>query len=48
MLIVEGQAHQPQGPREGDKGEEEARMGQRRGGETKGEERGGTQVLAQE
>lgn len=48
MLIVEGQAHQPQGPREGDKGEEEARMGQRRVDETKGDERGGTQVHAQE
>ncbi|XP_074538725.1 uncharacterized protein LOC141800207 [Halichoeres trimaculatus] len=30
MLIVEGQAHQPQGPTEGDKGEVEARLGQRR------------------
>lgn len=48
MLIVEGQASQPQGPREGDKGKEEARMGQRRVDETKGEERGGTQVYAQE
>lgn len=48
MLIVEGQPHQPQGPREGDKGEEEAGMGQRRADETKGDERGGTQVYAQE
>ena len=39
MLIVEGQAHQPQGPREGDKGGEEARLGQRRVNETKEDER---------
>ncbi len=37
MRIVEGQAHQPHSPREGDKGEEEARMGRRTVNETKGD-----------
>lgn len=48
MLIAEGQAHQPQSLREGDKGGREARMGQRRVYETKEAERGGAQVHAQE
>lgn len=38
MLIVEGQLHQPLSPREGDKWEEEASVGQRRVDEKKGEE----------